>query len=249
VDVSRRLTSTVIGVTLCGFLVSAAAQASGPVNLYNGGDLHESVGQTDEQPMSSGKPYTARTFPLSVTVRAPDALWGGVQLQSGKFRFIQFHHQKVGKVPLHGWGFVTLETSTGPTPSVAATAQKLHSTPLLEAGPLKAIHVAGFSGKAFDATVSGVDPGNRGISLTPFTTPLHCGFCEDTLHGETLDNKFAGDGQLFRIMVIGVRGKSVVVYLESSFSDSTTRKHPPTETFPTFLPFAQKLLATLSISR
>ena len=183
---SRRLTSTVIGVTLCGFLVSAAAQASGPVNLYNGGDLHESVGQTDEQPMSSGKPYTARTFPLSVTVRAPDALWGGVQLQSGKFRFIQFHHQKVGKVPLHGWGFVTLETSTGPTPSVAATAQKLHSTPLLEAGPLKAIHVAGFSGKAFDATVSGVDPGNRGISLTPFTTPLHCGFCEDTLHGEAL---------------------------------------------------------------
>jgi hypothetical protein len=63
------------------------------------------------------------------------------------------------------------------------------------------------------------------------------------------DYKFAGKGQLFRIMVIGVRGKTVVIYVESSFSDSTTRKHPPTETFPTFLPYAQKLLSMLTFPR
>jgi hypothetical protein len=130
--------------------------------------------------------------------------------------------------------------------SVAATVRKLHGTPGLDAGPLRPIRIAGFSGKSFDAEVVGADPGGNGIALTPFTTPLHCGWCTQTMHGETLDNKFAGKGQLFRIMVIGVRGKTVVIYIESSLSMSSTRNHPPAETFPTFLPFAQRLLSTLA---
>ena len=100
-----------------------------------------------------------------------------------------------------------------------------------------------------NATIAGRDPGNRGIALAPFTIQRSCGFCEDTRHGETQDYKFAGDGQLFRIMVISVRGKTVVIYLESSFSDSSNRKYPPTKTFPTFIPFAQKLLATMTFPR
>ena len=69
------------------------------------------------------------------------------------------------------------------------------------------------------------------------------------MKGEPQDHKFAGEGQLFRIMVISVRGKTVVIYLESSFADSSTRKYPPTTTFPTFVPFAQKLLATMTFPR
>ena len=242
--VAARLTLVAAALAFAG-----VATGAGPVNLFDGGNLHESVGQAGGQELKRGVTYTARTFPLALTVRPSDDLWGGVQLQSKQFRFVQFHHKRAGPTPLHGWGFVTIEASTGRTPTPAATIARLHATPLLKAGPLKPVRVAGFRGKAFDATVVGVDPGNTGISLTPFTTPRHCGFCEDTLNGETLDNKFAGKGQLFRIIVLGVRGKTVVIYLESSFGDSTTRKHPPTKTFPTFLPFAQRLLSTLAFPR
>jgi hypothetical protein len=225
------------------------AYASGPVDIYDDGDHHESVGQADQKVLTRGVTYEASKFPLTIRVRPPDALWGGVQLHSGKFKFVQFHHLKAGSVPLHGWGYMTLEASTGRTGSVAATIRKLHSTPNLDVSPIEPVRVSGFSGKSFDATVVGGESGDKGVALTPFTAPRRCGWCTKTMHGETLDNKFAGIGQLFRIMVIGVRGKTVVIYLESSFDLSSNGGHTPTETFPTFLPYAQKLLSTLTFPR
>jgi hypothetical protein len=74
-------------------------------------------------------------------------------------------------------------------------------------------------------------------------TNRHCGFCTKTMHGETQDAKFAGKGQLFRIMALDVRGKTVVIYLESIFADQP--KFPPATLFPTFLPYAQQMLASL----
>ena len=55
--------------------------------------------------------------------------------------------------------------------------------------------------------------------------------------------KFAGTGQLFHIVVIRVRGETVVIYVESIYADQ--RRHPPAKIFPTFLPYADKMLATL----
>jgi hypothetical protein len=243
-----RRSLSIVAVAAAALGVMTVAQASGTVDIGNGGDDHESVGQEDSKTMMRpGVTYTATTFPLAFTVRAPDALWGGVQLQSRGFRFVQFHHLRAGNTPLHGWGFVTLEASTGRTGSVSATVKKLSSTPNLEPGPIRTTRVAGFTGKTFDATITGIDKpdGGQGIALAPFTTRHACGFCEVTMHHETLDHKFAGKGQLFRISVLSARGKTVVIYLESSRSDSTTRKNPPTKTFPTFLPYAKKLLSTL----
>jgi hypothetical protein len=177
-------------------------------------------------------------------------LWEGVQLQSGTFRFVQLHHLKAGNVPAHGTGLVTLEARAGQTGSVAATIQHLHSTPLIQAGPVTPARVASFGGKAFDATIVGIDKGNydpnaaRGIALAPFTANRHCGYCTDTMHGETQDFKFAAKDELFRIIVIDVRGKTVVIYLESTGSPP---KFPATQVFPTFLPYAQQMLATLSL--
>ena len=240
------VTLAMVGSALVALTV---ASASGPVDIYNGGDLHESIGQGDTKPLSRGVAYTASTFPLAVRVRPPDTLWEGVQLHSGKYRFVQLHHLRAGSMLLHGVGYITLEASAGRTGSVAATVKNLHSTPLLKSGPIKPVRVAGLAGKRFDATVVGRDIGSVGISLTPFTVPYHCGFCEVVLNGETQDNKFAGEGQLFRIIVAGVRGKTVVIYVESSLGDSTTRNNPPTVTFPTFLPFAQKMLSALRFPR
>lgn len=242
--------AVIMAITSSALVALAVASASGPVDISDGGDLHESVGQADEKTkLSRGVQYEASKFPLAVRVRPADDLWGGVQLHSGKFKFVQLHHLRAGNVPLHGWGYITLEASTGRTGSVAATIRQLHSTPNLNVSPIKPVRVAGFSGKRFDATVAGTESGDTGVALTPFTAPRRCGFCTKTMHGETLDNKFAGKGQLFRIMVIGVRGKTVVIYLESSFDISSNGSHTPTETFPTFLPYAQKLLSTLAFPR
>jgi hypothetical protein len=116
--------------------------------------------------------------------------------------------------------------------------------------------VGGFAGKAFDATIVGSDNPPvckhkrcaKGVSFTPFTTNRHCIFCNTTMHGETLDVKVGLTGQLFRIIVVGVRGKPVVIYLESVYATGTRQRHPPSQTFATFLPFARRLLAQIRLS-
>jgi hypothetical protein len=226
---------------------AAAANAAGPVDIYNGGDLHESIGQADGKNLQRGVTYTASTFPIAIRVRTPDALWGGAQFQSGRFRFLQLTHLRAGSRPLHGVGYITLESAKGSTPSAATAIKQLHATPLIKAGPIRPIHVAGFTGRQFDATVVGIDrtryspSGAGGISLTPFMTNRHCGFCTKTMQGETQDAKFAGEGQLFRIIALDVRGKTVVIYLESTYAIQP--KYPPTQTYPTFLPYAQQMLS------
>src|SRR5205823_3178338 len=82
-------------------------------------------------------------------------------------------------------------------------------TPHITVGGTTPTHVAGFAGQTFDATVVGSDhppfcrthkcPGHGGVSLARF--------CTNTMHGETQDVKFAGKGQLFRIIVLDVRDK------------------------------------------
>jgi hypothetical protein len=71
------------------------------------------------------------------------------------------------------------------------------------------------------------------------------------MHGETQDVKFAGEGQVFRVFVLNARGKVVVVYVESLFAGTTAqarKKFPTSKLFPTFLPYAQKMLASISLS-
>jgi hypothetical protein len=238
-----------LAIVSAALTTSALAIAAVPVDLFNGGDTHESVGQVDTKDLQRGVTYRASAFPLALRLRPPDGRWGGVQVESGRFRFVQLGHQRTGTVPRHGVGVITIESAKGATPSVDRTVEQLHGTPKLEAGPITTARVAGFAGKTFDATITGIDPGHydpaaqKGISLVPFTTNHHCGYCTGTMHGETQDAKYAAKDQLFRIIVIDVRGKTVVIYLESTYHDQP--KFLPQQTFPTFLPYARQMLASL----
>jgi hypothetical protein len=163
---------------------------------------------------------------------------------------VQIHHLRTGNAPLHGVGYITLSSATGSTPSVAETVKRLRATPHVKFGPIKPARVAGFAGRAFDATIPGTDHvagvSVSGVSIDPFTVNHHCLFCGDAQkwpHRETKDVKFAGTGQLFHIVVIRVRGKTVVIYVESTYADQ--RRYPPAKTFPTFLPYAHQMLSTL----
>ena len=211
---------------------------------------HEGIGQGDTKDLLVSQTYRASAFPVSVRFRPPDAYWGGVQYRNGGFGFIQLSHHRTGSVPLHGVGYITLEAAVGRAPSVATAIARLHDTPHILATPIKTTRIAANVAKEFDATIVGVDgPGTGGgISLAPFLTNPHCGFCgngEPTT--ETRDVKFAGKGQLFHIIVLGVHSKTVVIYVESGFADQP--RYPPTKTFPTFLPYARPMLLALTFGR
>jgi hypothetical protein len=227
--------------------VAVAAAATEPLDLFDGGNLHESMGQADTRDLAQGRLYEAIGFPVRLRFRPPDGRWGGAKFETRGFRFVHLNHLRTGNVPNNGVGFITLEAGTARTASATRTIARLHSTPLIDAGPIKPAHVAGFAGHRFDATITGADPGNRGISLAPFGVNHHCGYCEDTMRHETRDVKFAGKGSLFRIFALDVRGRTVVIYIESMYADQP--KYPPTKTFPTFLPYANKMLATLRFPR
>lgn len=250
---SQRIITWLAIAALAAATASVAA-ASGPLNLYDGHDTHEGIGQGDGRQLTRGVFYGASKFPLTLRLRPPDAHWAGVQYESGRFRFVQIYHLRTGNIPLHGVGYITLSSATGATPSVAKTVKNLRATPHIRFGPLKPVKLAEISGQAFDATITGSDhppacrgkPCPSGVSIDPFTANHHCIFCGDAQtqpNKETKDVKFGGRGQLFHITVIRVRGKTVVIYVESIYADQ--RRHPPAQIFPTFLPYANKMLATL----
>lgn len=255
----RRLAGALVAVVAVGALAVAISQAAAAksrtatagtaIDLGNRGDLHEGVGQADfKTHLAPGSIYTASKFPVALKIHTPTPQWGGVQLESGNYRFIQLTHLRPpGTPPLTGVGYITLESATTATPSVAKTLANLRATPKLKAGPTEATHVAGLPASMFDATLTGDDgPGTGGLSIVPFTVNHHCGFCEKTLHGETKDLKVGGRGQLFRFIVLRVRGRTVVIYIESIYA--VQKKHPPAQQFPTFLPYAQKMLSHISFS-
>jgi hypothetical protein len=236
-------------VALVALASAGVATAGGVIVLGNGGDQHEGVGQASfKTQLELGSVYTANKFPVALKIHTPTPQWGGVQLESGKYRFIQLGHLRPpGTPPLTGVGYITLESATTATPSVSKTLANLRATPKLKESPTKAARVAGLPAKMFNATVTGDDgPGAGGLSINPFTVNHHCGFCTHTDQGETKDTKVGLPGQLFRIFVLRAHGKTVVIYVESTYPGS--KKHPPAKTFPTFLPYAQKMLAHISFS-
>lgn len=254
-----RSVRSLIVVALVSLVSAGVATAGGGILIGNGGDLREGVGQADlKTNLSPGKVYTANKFPVALKIQAPTTQWGGVQLESGKYRFIQLGHTRPPDTPpLTGVGYMTLESATTATPSVSKTLANLRATPHMKIGPTKTVTVAGLHGRVFNATVTGSDlsgtcPGGgacpKVVSLAPFLKNHHCGFCGDSKYKprETLDVKAALEGQLFRIIVFRAHGRTVVIYLESTYPGS--KKHPPAKTFPTFLPYAQKMLAHVSFS-
>jgi hypothetical protein len=240
---------SLVVLALVSLASAGMATAGGAIVLGNGGDLHEGVGQADfKTKLDRGSVYTANKFPIALKIHPPTPQWGGVQLESGKYRFIQLGHLRPpGTPPLTGVGYITLESATTATPSVSKTLANLRATPKLKAGPTKATRIAGLHAHMFNATITGDDgPGTGGLSIVPFTVNHHCGFCTGTYHGETKDVKVGQPGQLFRIFVLRAHGRTVVIYIESIYA--VQKKHPPSKVFPTFLPYAQKMLAHISFS-
>jgi hypothetical protein len=228
-------------------VLAAGVSAAAPVDLYDAGPGRESVqlfgGVDVGTDLKRGTVYRASTFPVDIAVRPPDALWKGGQGQRETFRFVVLQHKLTrdaqGRVSVWGSGEIALSAGVGRTGSVAATVKRLRATRHTEAGEPSSVRVGGFSGVSFDTEVVGTDPGYEkpGTVFIPFTRVLPVGVVRPGR-----DHLFAREGQRLRIAVIGVRGKTVVIYIQPS--DERLDR-----TFPAFVRSANRLLSTMKFPR
>ena len=246
----RRLTLiTIVVAGIAAFIVAGAAFASAaaaPVDLYNNHD------NGDDHPLASGVTYRASLFPLAVTVRPTDGLWRGsqwveknglvegTQRTGGTYGYVQLHHtygrDPNGKISSWGLGLLTIETAAAPTRSVQATMQRLRvRLGDVRAGAVTNVRVAGFSGLSYDGRLE-----NGAGSFHRFVPFSSSDGSKPSTDSYKIEANY-GRGGAFKIIVLDVHSKTVVVYLDSFTA--------PAAKFPVFLGFADKLLSTMNLSR
>jgi hypothetical protein len=181
--------------------------------------------------LTTGVTYQASLFPLALRVTTPDGSWFGGQGKTitqtrGSFGWAEFLQSPPGK-PL---GAISMITSYGRTRSVAATVAQLRtggSGATYQA--TSRVELGGFSGSEFDGQVVG-----KNHVFVPFSTLSHAA----TYHPDSY--RFYR-GEVFRIIVLGVRGKTVVLLLENAAL--------PADQFPAFLTSANQILGTLQFPK
>ena len=187
-------------------------------------------------PLKADLTYEASAFPIAIRLTPPNRTWLGAQYLTGShgkpaFGWVVAAHRPVAK-PL---GALNIETAIGPTPSLNKTIANLRfggsSPPETHVGGVAfaqptATKVAGFSGRMFDGQVWG----RFGHTFLPFSPHVRGPAAPP-------DSIYLGKGEAFRMIVLDVRGKTVVLALESFGL--------PAEQFPAFLASAKGLLASL----
>lgn len=187
--------------------------------------------------LKAGVAYQASSFPLPLRLSAPDASWVGAQNRTASHGRPAFGWVVVGHPPLASpRGLIAIESAFGATGSVATTIADLRygrsSLPQthlggVEFGAPTAVKVAGYAGQQFDGQVWG----KFGHTFLPFSPHVRG-------PASPADANHLRAGEAFRFVVLDVRGKTVVLGLESFGL--------PAEQFPTFLVTASRLLKSLS---
>ena len=225
----------------------AGAGASGPPDLASS-DLFTGPGHMSK--LVSGVTYQASQFPIALRV-TPVGAWSGSQWKANNYPPDELQRRHLHcpgpgsacKPPYYGWvgigkggispttapkGLIVVESGFSPTPSVAATVDSLrtrgHGATYQDSSP---VTVAGFNGVQFDGQVTG--PKHAFIPFSPRTTKA-TGFA-DAIWFEQ------GEGNLFRFIVLNVRGRTVVVLI--------TNAGLPANQFPTFLTQTDQILSSL----
>ena len=218
-------------VVTCLSLLAASAAATTPKLLeLPVSDLLTPAGKLTT--IHSGVTYQASQFPFALRVTPPDGSWSGAQWKSQLDRY-------GGGPPFFGWaalgqgspsqlprGLILIMTAYARTPSVAATVAGLRTRGVGATYQATApVKLAGFSGIQFDGEIVGTrhtfvpfSPRSNGAKYFP-------------------DAYFMNRGEAFRITVLNVRGKTVVVFVDSVAL--------PANQFPAFLIKADKILGSV----
>lgn len=180
-----------------------------------------------EQPIRAGVSYQASSFPLGLSVTPPDDTWAGAQWRTRSHGQPAFGWAALGRLPVDNpRGLIAIETAFGSTPPVTAILARLRSAGSgATYGKTTRVTLAGFAGWQIDGKVFG----RFGHVFVPFSPK--------TGSASPPDSYKLDKGETFRIIVLDVRGKRVVLFLESF--------RLPTKQFPAFLTAANQILKSL----
>jgi hypothetical protein len=132
-------------------------------------------------------------------------------------------------------GLISIMTAYAATPSVAATVQVLRTRGRgASYEPSSPTTIAGYHGIEFDGRIVGAkNQDHTGHFFIPFSAQSHAaGYFPD---------EYGVYGDVFRVIVLDVRRKTVVVYIENVGL--------PASQFPAFLEKADQMLKTLRFPR
>ncbi len=228
----KRLLLTALIVGGC---LAASAAGSTPPDISQS-YLFTSAGHLT--PLHAGTTYQASLFSIPLRVRVPTPGWSGVQWRSGSDYF------RGGGPPNDGWvhfargsttgippGLISIMTAYTRTSPVARTVNVLrtrgHGTSYEPTSP---VTLAGFSGIQFDGRITGAKNfDHTGHYFIPFSPVSHA--------AKYYPDEYGVYGDVFRVLVLDGRGKTVVVYIENVAL-------PPAQ-FPAFLTKAGQILGSL----
>lgn len=232
---TRKRSITTIAMSFAGVVLVATATAVGAGAAASGTprDLAVSSWFTHAghvSKLAAGTTYQASSFPLTLRVTPPDGSWGGAQWKSASLNKV---------APFYGWVVfarggkpnaptcsAVLETAYAHTASVGTTVASLRTRGHgVDLGASSAVNVAGFAGVQFDAKVTG----KRHV-FVPYSPPT-------TASAYFPDSYEVYTGELLRLLVLGVRGKTVVVYIDNVGS--------PPDAFPACVSKTAEILKAL----
>ena len=230
-----------VATIACSLAVDTGSGAR-PLRVSSPPDIHQSyifTGPGKFTRLTTQTTYRASQFPIEIRVTPPDGTWWSAQWKSGGNYFAG------GPPPNFGW--VHLAKTTGPmtppsgmisimaayahAPSVAATVQVLrtrgHGASYDAVTPTK---LAGYSGEQFDGRITGAKNADHiGHYFIPFSAKSHA--------AKYYPDEYGVYGDAFRVIVVNVRGHTVVIYIDSA--------RLPADQFTTFLDQAALILASL----
>jgi hypothetical protein len=207
---------------------AAAAVAGNPPELATS-NLNTRAGRLTA--LEAGVTYQAGAFPIALRITPPDASWAGTQWRTAShgrpaFGWAGFGQGRTDKPPL---GLIEIETAYGATPPVATILQRLRTAGGgATFGKTSRVTLAGFPGWQIDGRVFG----RFGHVFVPFTPK--------TGGASPPDSYKLFQGEAFRLVVLDVSGKRVVLFFDSAAL--------PAEQFPVFLASAGKLLRSLQLA-
>ena len=220
---------------IVGGCLAASAAGSTPPELKQS-YLFTPAGQLT--PLHTGTTYQASLFPTPLRVRVPTPGWSGAQWKSGSDYF------RGGGPPNYGWvhfargstsgiprGLISIMTAYTRTPSVARTVNVLRTRGHgATYEPTSPVTVAGFTGIQFDGRITGAkNVDHTGHFFIPFSVVSHA--------AKYYPDEYPVYGDVFRVLVLDVLGKTVVVYIENVAL--------PPQQFSAFLTKAEQMLGSL----
>jgi hypothetical protein len=227
----------VVGILVAASLVAGATAAS---RLRDMPHSYLIAPEGKLTPLHIHTTYKGSLFPIGIRITPTVSGWAGAQWKSGTEFF------RGGGPPNFGWfhvghgtgtpqGLVSIMTAYKRTPSVAATVNVLrtrgHGATYEASTPVK---LAGLTGVQFDGAIVGAKNADHiGHLFIPFSAKSKA--------AKYYPDSYPVYGDLFRVIVLNVRAKTVVIYIEN------VGLAP--ESFPTFLDQAETILQSLRFPR